>query len=60
MARPLTNEEVLELVTKHAGDHDFARIAKSHEALRNQLERVDHLVGNALIALNAAKRPTTR
>jgi hypothetical protein len=54
---PLTDDEVLALVSKHVGDADFVKLAKSHEALRNQLERVETHVSVAIKALtNVTKR----
>ncbi len=38
--RVLPEDEVLSLVAKHKDDKDFVALAKSHEALRNRLERV--------------------
>ncbi len=55
--RWLTEDEVLEMVAKHVGDHlmspaDFKTLAKSHEALRARLVVVESRVDDALKTLN--------
>ena len=58
--RPMTQEEVFEMLRRNVGNEDIAVLAKSHEALRNQGDRVNDLVEQAIDALHKAKRPTTR
>jgi len=58
--RPLTQEEVFEMLRRNVGNEDLAILAKSHEALRNQGDRVNDLVEQAIDALHKAKRPTMR
>lgn len=38
--RVLSEDEVLSMLAKHKGEEDFAVLAKSHERLRNRVERV--------------------
>ncbi len=58
--KTLTDDEVLTLVQKHAGDADFVALAKSHETLRAKVERIESIVEVACLSLNKLRRPAMR
>ena len=56
MAKILTDDEVLAIVGKLHGSGDVVVLAKSHEALRHELERVNRIVDVAVIALGKLRK----
>ena len=59
VAKVLTEDEVLQLVAQKVGDPGddaIVKLAKSHEALRHELERVRRLVDVAVVALGKLRK----
>jgi len=55
--RVLTEDDVLSLVALYAEDENFAKLARSHETLRHELERLGTFIDVAVKALSSARRP---
>lgn len=55
--KALAEDEVLAIAALYAGEESVAKLAKSHEALRYELERLGTGVDVAVRALSSLRKP---